>query len=140
MGMNNDTEKERMQNWDTLLKNFKIIAKTNDQLGAIIRELDAAKSEKEQKKVVKKFDNLLENTLKIDAKNVDAFIKSTYKKCNTQPDFAKAHTAFASLKNQYTTIAGKIDSTDKTFTKIITSTCALANKYLTKVDDKLSKR
>lgn len=138
MGINKDTEKKRMQDWDTLLKEFKIIDSNNNQLGAIIGELDAAKSEKEQEKVVKKFDNLLKNSLKIDAENVDTFIKSTYKKCKIQPDFARAHIAFTKLRQQYTTIAERIDSTDEKFKKIITSTRALANKYLTKVDKKLS--
>lgn len=137
MGINKDTEKERMQGWDDLLKKFKIIDSDNNQLGAIIGELDAAKSEKEQEKVVKKFDKLLKNSLKIDAKNVDTFIKSTYKRCKIKTDFAKARNAFTQLGQQYTTIAETIDSTDKEFEKIITSTRDLANKYLTKVNNKL---
>ena len=137
MGINKDTEKERMQGWDDLLKKFKIIDSDNNQLGAIIGELDAAKSEKEQEKVVKKFDKLLKNSLKIDAKNVDTFIKGTYKKCKIKTDFAKARNAFTQLGQQYTTIAETIDSTDEEFKKIITSTRDLANKYLTKVNYKL---
>lgn len=132
-------ERKRMNGWDKLLKNFKILNKDCKTFPNLIDRFNKATTEDDQTAITKEFNELLEYVLTVDQGKVIEYANDQYTGCRCWPnDYAKAHKNVAPLVRQYKAFERKIGTTDTKLKEIITSTKNSLQKILESIDNKLS--